>query len=173
MNLSPSTDLQGCLAAYEDWKRIKCSFPSSGSHSTIFFLSLCHTLSSCIKLCTVFVTSQIFWNAKKCKQSRFLLGLLQEEHAPCQWSLLFYLFHSQHYSPSTILNDGFDGILLWPQHFAMDCKQASNNDVPWRAGTHKVSRSLAGESSISTDYKAGDQKANECHVSVSLAPCQL
>lgn len=52
------------------------------------------------------------------------------------------------------------------QHFTVDCKQASNNDVPRRTGTHKVVSSLAGENDVGADHKAGDQKDNKCHVSV-------
>lgn len=59
------------------------------------------------------------------------------------------------------------------QHFAMNCKQASNNNVPRRTGAHEVISILARESDISADHKAGDQKANKCHVSVSLAHYQL
>lgn len=55
----------------------------------------------------------------------------------------------------------------------MNCKQASNNNVPRRTGTHKVVSILARKSDISADHKAGDQKASECHVSVSLAHYQL
>lgn len=51
----------------------------------------------------------------------------------------------------------------------MNCKQAPNNNVPRRTGTHEVISILAGESDISADHKAGDPKADKCHVSVSLA----
>lgn len=55
----------------------------------------------------------------------------------------------------------------------MNSKQASNNNVPRRTGTHEVVSILARESDISADHKAGDQKGNECHASVSLARSQL
>lgn len=55
----------------------------------------------------------------------------------------------------------------------MNCKQASNNNVPRRTGIHEVIGILAGEGDVSADHKAGDPKADECHVSVSLAHDQL
>lgn len=86
-------------------------------------------------------------------------------------SLLYIQF--QYYSPRAILNYWLDGIFFRMQHFAMNCKQASNNNIPRRTGPHNVISILARESDNGADPKAGDQKAHECHISFSLTHHQL
>lgn len=97
---------------------------------------------------------------------------VQSQYSPLSLSChlaISFLFHSL-YSPGTIGDHWFQGLFFRMQHSSMNCKQASDDNIPRRAGTHKVIRTPARLADLETDQQDRHQETKYCHVFVSFDP---